>query len=113
MSNETQAGEQPILQFRVADGNVLIVGNEAGFRMLGETLGCRNRGTQYAERLLNGDGKPQTVCGVCCNDDEVGKIGVEDQRVQAALDELWTYYNVDDPLPAQDRFGLVRNGLTI
>jgi hypothetical protein len=34
-------------------------------------------------------------------------------QVQAALDDLFTYYTVEDPIPEPERFGLSHAGMTI
>jgi len=58
-------------------------------------------------------GEPQTVCVVCCRAEEVSLVSPTHVQVQAALDDLFTYYTVEDPIPEHERFGLPHAGMTI
>jgi hypothetical protein len=103
---------RPVLRIEVVDGCVVIVGNEIGFDVLKNLV--TTNGDAYAERVLLGDGTGGLVCALRCEDDEVRSVDVaHDVRIQAALDEVFRYYNEDDPLPDADRFGIVRAGLAV
>ena len=110
MENER---ERPIVELKVCGQHLLIVGNEAGLTLLGDMLSGRRVGTAYAERSVNGAGDPQMVCVVCCRPEDVALMQPGHAEVQAALDDLFSYYTIEDPIPEHERFGLSHAGMTI
>ena len=107
------ARERPIVELKMSGQQLLIVANETGVTLLGDMLSGRSTGTAYAERALTSAGEPQTVCVVCCRPEEVALMGPTHAQVQEALDDLFTYYTVEDPIPEHERFGLSHAGMTI
>ena len=110
---EAGVAERPMLDVRSREGQLLIVGNPAGFRLLGEGMADRAIGTGYAERVLRATGEPAAVCAVCCATEEVADITHDHPLVTSAMDELFRYYTDDHPTDSNTRFGLTRNGRVI
>lgn len=106
-------GGKPIIELKVCGPQLLIVGNVPGLRLLSDILSNRQAGTAYAERVMAGEGSPGIVIALCCDDDEVEGIGADHPLVQAALDDLFSYYAVEVPDAEEERFGLFRGGLVI
>ncbi len=97
---------KPLIRFHVADGRVLIVGNERGMKLLAD-LASGAREEPYAEAVMQSPEAGYVICAMRCLDDDANSIDPDDPKIEAAVNRMVEDYSIDFQHDIRTEFKLI------